>query len=153
MKKTHLAAAAAILLAAQLGALPSSRADAPGGRYTFPTTSTVLDTKTGLVWQRKVAATATSQATGASTCFNNPMALAGTGWRLPTAKELLTLLDFSRSNGLDSAAFPAEPSGAYWSATKANAAGDLAWIVNFPPSNSTNESAQASEAHLVRCVR
>jgi hypothetical protein len=151
MKKTHLAAA--VIIAAHLVAPASIRADAPSGRYTFPTTTTVLDTRTGLVWQRKVSATTTSQAAGASTCFNNPMALTGTGWRLPTTKELLTLLDFSRSNGLDSSAFPSEPSGPYWSATKANAAGDLAWFVNFPPNNATHESAQASEAHLVRCVR
>ena len=144
---------AALALAAQLVVPAPGRADAPAGRYSFPTTTTVLDTKTGLVWQRKVSTTATSQATGASTCFNNPMALAGTGWRLPTAKELLTLLDFSRSNGLDSTAFPSEPSGAYWSATKGNAAGDLAWIVYFPPGNTPNESVQASETHLVRCVR
>lgn len=151
MKKPHLAAV--VIIAAQLATGASLRADAPAGRYTYPTTTTVLDTKTGLVWQRKVATTTTSQATGASTCFNNPMALAGTGWRLPTAKELLTLLDFARSNGLDSSAFPSEPSGPYWSATKANAAGDLAWFVNFPPSNATHESAPASEPHLVRCVR
>src|SRR6188474_3325330 len=116
MKKPLLLAAAAIaVMVAPLVCPAPILADAPGGRYTFPTTTTVLDTKTGLVWQRKVSATATSQAAGASTCFNNPMALAGTGWRLPTAKELLTLLDFARSNGLDSSAFPSEPSGPYWS--------------------------------------
>jgi hypothetical protein len=145
--------AAALIIAAQLVAPALIRADAPSGRYGFPTSTTVLDTKTGLVWQRKVSVTPTSQAAGASTCFNNPMALTGTGWRLPTAKELLTLLDLSRSNGLDSSAFPSEPSGAYWSSTKANAAGDLAWLVNFPPGNTPNESAQASQASLVRCVR
>lgn len=150
MRNTHIAVAVVAgvhLLAAVV------RADAPAGRYTFPTATTALDTKTGLVWQRKATTTPATQAGAASVCFNNPMALAGTGWRLPTAKELLTVLDFSRANGLDSAAFPAEPSGPYWSATRANPAGDVAWIVNFPPSNATHESAQASETHLVRCVR
>lgn len=150
MRKIHLAAA--VLLGMQLVAA-AGRADAPSGRYTFPTATTVLDTKTGLVWQRKASPTLATQAGAASACFNNPMALAGTGWRLPTAKELLSLLDFSRANGLDSTAFPSEPAGPYWSATRANPAGDLAWIVNFPPSNTTHESAQASETHLVRCVR
>lgn len=149
----HVPIAAAVLVAAQFVAPALSRGDAPAGRYTFPTTTTVLDTKTGLVWQRKASTTAATQAGASSACFNNPMALAGTGWRVPTAKELLTLLDFSRTNGLDSAAFPAEPAGAYWSATRANAAGDQAWIVNFPPSNATHESAAANETHLVRCVR
>ena len=153
MKKTHLAAAAAAVVLAVWVVVPApSRADAPSGRYAFPTSGTVLDTKTGLVWQRK-SGTPASQATAASTCFNNPMALTGTGWRVPTVKELLTLLDLSRSNGLDSAAFPSEPAGPYWSATTTSVAGDFAWIVNFPPSNVTHETAQTTEAHLIRCVR
>jgi hypothetical protein len=142
-----------LALAAELLSAPAIRADAPAGRYTYPTTTTVLDTKTGLVWQRKTAMTPASQAGATSTCFNNPSALAGTGWRLPTVKELLTLLDLTRSNGLDSVAFPSEPAGTYWSSTSANSGGTFGFIVHFPPSNITNESASADETHLVRCVR
>src|SRR5437868_3798480 len=90
--------------------LCSAYAAAPGGRYQYMGSSVVVvDTKTNLTWQRMQAA-AMSWAAANAYCANpsTATALGGTGWRLPTVKELLSLLDVSQpiEQRLDRSAFP-----------------------------------------------
>jgi hypothetical protein len=56
---------------------------------------TFLDILTGLTWQRTASANVLS--TDAATYCDN-VAQGGTGWRLPTALEAATLIDFDGSN-------------------------------------------------------
>jgi len=126
------------------------RANAPAGRYTFPATGTVLDTRTRLTWQQKSTAAATLGAAG-SACFN--LGLPGTGWRLPTVKELLTLADTAHDNSLDSTAFPSEPLGAYWSGTPVAGRPSEGWFATFGSGNNSNGTDDGATLHLVRCVR
>jgi hypothetical protein len=75
-----------------------SHATAPAGRYTVMS-STVLDNKTGLLWQRDVD-TATQRTQDEAKTYCAGVSLPGSGWRVPSVKELSTLVD-------DSAQFPA----------------------------------------------
>jgi hypothetical protein len=102
-------------------------AEPPCGRYTL-TPDTVYDTATKLTWQRVSPPTvytwgrATSPGTAQHYCAT--LALAGGGWRLPTIKELYTLVDVSQASGteLDPNVFSGlsvgPPGyGRFWSAT------------------------------------
>jgi hypothetical protein len=77
---------------------------APPGRYVIPGDGTVYDTKTKLTWQQATLPVQT-QSVAIAECPS--VGLPGSGWRLPTIKELHTLMDFSaaalplhRSDGL-----------------------------------------------------
>src|SRR5262249_9568805 len=67
----------------------------PISRYSFPATGVVLDNKTTLTWQQTPPMSTFTLSGALSYCAG--LNLGGTGWRLPTAKELLTLVDYSRS--------------------------------------------------------
>jgi hypothetical protein len=85
-----------------------SRASAPAGRFTA-SGGIVHDSKTGLDWQQVVSSTKYTYANAMAYCSGNTAALAGSGWRLPSIKELQTLVDdsvASPSPTLDASAFP-----------------------------------------------
>lgn len=125
------------------------RADAPAGRYQLPTTDTVLDTQTGLVWQRNDDATTRTWDDAEAYCAALP--LPGSGWRIPSAKELLSLLDDSRHNpAIDPTAFPSASNGSYWTNTTQAGTGGK-WYLYFPYGNLTWTAT--SDPQLVRCVR
>jgi hypothetical protein len=125
-------------------------ADAPPGRYTFPASGTVYDTRTQLTWQQAVDAGTYSQSAASTYCTG--LSLAGSGWRLPTLRELLTLVDPTRSNpSIDPTAFPSTPIAAFWSSSPYVASGGNGWIVDFYDGYSYDDVT--SIARRVRCVR
>lgn len=84
----------------------------------------VTDSQSGLIWRRcsQGQSWSSSTCTGSATLFTHEQALAHaktqTGWRLPNAKELMSLHDLARgSTTMDTAAFPNTPAGYYWSST------------------------------------
>ena len=92
---------------------------------------TVVDTATGLMWTRETIATdkTWSEAKAAAAA----VALGGfTDWRLPTRKELLTLVDDTRYNpAIDTTLFQCDPNR-YWSSTvDAGSPSGYAWVVYF----------------------
>ena len=75
-----------------------------------PVEDTVTDNWTGLTWERAFG-DPVLQAQATSRCSQ-------LGFRVPTEKELLTLVDPTRVNpATDPAAFPGTPSHAFWSST------------------------------------
>ena len=122
--------------------------------YTFPKEGTVLDTRTGLTWQRSVGPSFSSAsydwAEAGAAC--RALALDGAGWRLPSVKELQTLLDLTRQNpALDPEAFPGAPSNEFWTSTPVTGSTSDAWYVNFW-FGITNTLARSSTT-WARCVR
>jgi hypothetical protein len=107
-----LVATALFLVAGSLAVV--STASAPAGRYSL-TSSTVLDTKTGLTWQRVLSTTPLNWANSGTYC--STLDLGGTGWRMPTLKELFTLVDLSVALApmIDTVAFPDTPAEFFWS--------------------------------------
>ena len=125
-------------------------ANAPAGRYTIAN-GTVYDSKTQLTWQQTVTLTTYAWADAQTYCT-------GLGWRLPTYKELVSIVDYSRANpAIDPTAFPTVPTSyTYWSAS--SYAGSLspgalpqAWYVSF--ANGYASVDNVSVLYRVRCVR
>jgi hypothetical protein len=123
-----------MLAALGLGAFCGSRgfAKAPPGHYVIGSadqTGTVLDTKTGLTWMRAPIDNPLDWVSANTYCTD--LTFGGSSdWRLPTIKELATLIDDSRMGpAVDPDAFPAMPSASFWSATLMPYSSTIAHIV------------------------
>src|SRR4051794_23250817 len=115
----------ALLLQSAIGS-----ASAPAGRYTTAS-GTVRDTKTGLTWQQPPTSTTYMWSAASSYCTG-----LGTGWRLPSGKELMTLVDalaYPNSSPLiDTTAFPSTATDKYWwSSSWVVTEGASNWAVDF----------------------
>jgi hypothetical protein len=132
-----------------------ARADAPTPRFVVDGDATVTDTVTGLVWERHPASApeALSHADAEARCKS--LALAGARWRLPSAKELFSLLDHTLPADdkplLDRTAFPELYTGWFWSSTGAPQTNIGAWTVDFL--YGSLQPHAAAETGRVRCLR
>ena len=145
-----------------------ARADAPSGQYNlFNLDSDVIeDLQTGLYWQRYPAAVGLSFDAAAAYCSQLSLDTLTTGWRVPSYKELLTLVDESPhaeyendqlvQNWIDGNAFPGATAVpvlmyAYWTSSPypLPPAG-YAYTVNFNNGVSLQQSMASSQ--YVRCV-
>ena len=158
MKITPLRALSMGLASALAGALgAAAEAAAPAGRYTISVGS-VYDARTKLTWQRSAPTTPYTWDDAKAYCASGSVgaALGGTGWRLPTEKELLTLVDYSvppPGPTIDAAAFPGTPGDAFWSTTPVtdpHSGGGL-WYVDFSTGHAIGYAV--SPTSYVRCVR
>jgi len=138
-----------IVLRLLIAALPlclieHASADAPPGRYTVAN-GTVFDAKTKLTWQQAASTSTYLWAEAKAYCSGM--------WRLPTVKELLTIVDDSRlgiNPTIDPVAFPGTPGGAYWSSTPATGGGTGGWEVQFGGSGIAYAANDSRD--YVRCV-
>jgi len=126
---------------------------------------TVTDKNTGLTWQKEVDQQAYSwfQASGTIDTAHGQsrqnvcgmLNLGGqTDWRLPTKKELMSIIDYSvpyPGPTIKVDYFPDMAPLHYWSATSFAGNPDLAWLVGF--SDGRVNRSNKYELHLVRCVR
>ena len=121
----------------------------------------IRDNYTRLVWQRQVAAAAVSPSAATSACQSFSAPGYPSGWRLPSVKELLTLVDEDAhdvfENGtLDTKAislfaFPNTPSHCFWTSSAAPGGGTDAWAVDF--TDGSAEIHHASDTCYARCVQ
>ncbi len=111
---------------------------------------TVLDLATQLRWQRRHLDTPLSWLEALSFCEN--LNFAGrTDWRLPTLKELQTLVDERRLQpSIDIFAFPDTPAEWFWSATPIASHPDQAWATSYTDGYASIHAG--AELHRVRCV-
>lgn len=128
----------------------SSWAGAPQGRYTV-SADTIFDTKANLTWQRSAPTGLYAQPNAAAYCQS--LSLGGiTGWRLPTIKELQSIVDIrALSPAIDTTAFPGTASKPYWSSSPYAGNASYAWVVDFNDGYTTNLNIAFS--YRVRCVR
>ncbi|CAN5732118.1 hypothetical protein BH09MYX1_BH09MYX1_63800 [soil metagenome] len=140
----------------------TARADAPAGQYdSFSKASPAIrDKNTLLIWQRYGVVASNGTLADAVIECGKAQSLGGSG-RLPTVKELLTLVDEdphgeASSNGtvdpraIDRNAFPATPVDARYLATEA---GGGVWLVSFTDGSVQWQSSLTPPRHYVRCVR
>jgi hypothetical protein len=125
-------------------------ADAPAGRYSV-NAGVAKDNRTALSWQQTIDASAYDWSGAKSYCTK--LALDGGGWRLPTYKEALTLIDPTSSNpAIDPSTFPGTPGAWFWTSSPyAGLIANHAWQVFFFDGTSIDE--EATKANRVRCVR
>lgn len=148
--------------------LPTSAgANAPAGHYVVTAgngtgNGTVYDTKTKLTWQQTVPSTTYSWADAKTYCGSAAVSasLGGTGWRLPTYKELVTIVGYLQTTAplIDPNAFPGTPATLFWSASPLPGSPPSAWLLSFLNGGASNlfitgTSLDVSSLHSVRCVR
>ena len=117
---------------------------------------TVTDTATGLMWQQATAPGATPATytwqQALAYCENLNLATY-TDWRLPTAKELQSLKDYSRYNpAINTTAFPSTVASYYCSSTTYAGETNGAWYVGFGY-GSVFHSLKTNNDFYVRAVR
>jgi hypothetical protein len=136
---------------------------------------TVHDARTGLTWQQTPPTGTYTQAAASQYCAT--LSLKGTGWRLPTIKELATIADFTTIGATSADPYAGTPfSGMqvvphpgggelarFWSSTAMAGDPSHAWAFDYlslcycsygPVSNeSLNATPPVSDSYLVRCVR
>lgn len=128
------------------GAVPSARAPS----CFVSSAATVYDPHTKLTWQRAVDSGSFTSVDAQRYCA--ALDAAGGGWRLPSLKELMTLVDVTRVDpAIDTGAFPATPSEFFWSSTPSLTPAGAAWGTNFN-AGSAGASLAASMGRA-RCVR
>jgi hypothetical protein len=122
---------------------------------------TILDKQTGLTWQKCTVgqtndatcsggASTIQWATALTTCSG--LGLASRTWRLPSVKELKTIVDttIATSPSIDIAFFPSTVASVYWSSTTYAPSTTNAWIVNFFDGVISGNNKTVS--NQVRCV-
>ncbi len=126
--------------------------DASGATTTPGTHQCVKDNVTGLVWSTETLTPMTWAAAGTAGASYTRCGTT-TGWRLPTRRELLSIVHYGASTvpSIDSTYFPATQSNGYWTSGTYVPNPAYAWIVNF---NSGNTYANiVSNTLYVRLVR
>ncbi len=113
---------------------------------------TVTDTSTGLMWQKPAEGEMNWEA---ALAYSESLNFAGySDWRLPSLKELWSIVDHSRARpAIDIAYFPYATlvSSSYWSATTYPHSTDRVWVVDFVFGHSS--SRYRSSNNNVRAVR
>jgi hypothetical protein len=125
----------------------------PGGHTPNYKIGTVVtrDYATQLDWQRFPDAMPRTFVDASAYCEG--LSLMGTGWRLPTLKELLTLVDTTqREPAVYHRGFEGTMSERYWSATEYLDHRDAHYKVDFKLGTTVIEGTSA-ELYYVRCVR
>jgi hypothetical protein len=148
-----------LVFVATLTAALAAHANAPPDQYrTFPPNDpTIIDRQTGLTWQRTPSG-AIPPTSAANVCAT--VTLPGT-WRLPTVKELLTIVDeaphkehddggVERDRYVDPNAFFATPAGKFIAASSDPASN--VWFVDFGTGQAGFEPSGTNN-YYVRCVQ
>jgi hypothetical protein len=125
-----------------------SRCYPSGARFQVRPGDVVYDAATGLSWQQTVSGQVTF-ASAAAQCANP--------YRLPSYKELATLVDFTRAAPgpmIDTVAFPSTPAELFWSSTLTPTSSIYAFTVDFASGNAADRDISSGQTRLrVRCVQ
>jgi hypothetical protein len=119
----------------------------PTSRFVVLSGGMVRDTLTKLVWQQQSSATTMNWANAKTYC-------ASAGLRLPTVKELDSLVDLTVASPgptIDKTVFPNTPAEAFWTSSPSAIVSGLVWLVDLYNGYSAHIDGRSS--YRVRCVR
>lgn len=126
-----------------------SHADAPLGQYAI-SNGTVVDMKSKLTWEQGASAQFYTWNDAMSHCLN--LQLDGSGWRVPSMKELQSIVDETRIEpSIDVTVFMGTQREPYWSSSQRAANTGERWLISFDYGGATRDSLNAT--YPVRCVR
>jgi len=114
-----------------IGSISSDDVSTATGGYADNGDGTVTDTSTGLMWQQQAGSS--TQTWEQALAYCEGLNLGGyTDWRLPTVKELQSLVDYSRYYpAINTTYFPNAAASWYWSSTSGVDRTASAWGVDF----------------------
>jgi formylglycine-generating enzyme required for sulfatase activity len=139
----------ALGLAALASLQSTAAADAPSGHFVSKD-GTVEDSATMLTWQQDAPSEKYTWPDALGYCA--ALDLQGTGWRLPTVKELQTLVDEARAMpAIDQTAFPKTARAEYWTSSRVASFPGNAWTVSF--AYGFDGFFDIGTTEHVRCVR
>ena len=135
-----------ILLLAALAAGIGSAANAKG------LSGVVLDKKNGIYWQDTAESKESSEDWDDAVAYCDKLELAGmTHWRLPTFKELFSIVDYTRIKPAINPVFDFVEEGTYWTSTTFAPNVSRAWTIDFRTGKSFYSYKTTN--HTVRCVK
>lgn len=138
-----------LIVAGLLFGVNDSRADAPFDQYVI-SNGTVVDMKSQLTWEQNASTELYTWNEAMAHCLN--LQLDGSGWRVPSMKELQTIVDETRIEpSIDVTVFMGTKLEPYWSSSQRAANTGERWLISFDYGGATRDSLNA--AYPVRCVR
>ncbi len=148
-KRAFVSSAVALGLAVwTLGQAGAAQRCYPQTRFVASSDKLVTDTLTKLVWQKQSSATNMTWATAQTYC--------PAGFRLPTVKELTSLVDLkvaAPGPTIDQTAFPGTSNvGAFWTSSPCIGQPDQVWSVFFE-TGAVDCADVGNSTAWVRCVR
>ncbi len=112
----------------------------------------VLDERNHIYWQDNAESAQSSEDWEDAVNYCQTLTLDGLkGWRLPTFRELLSIVDFGRVNPAVLDAFVHTAEGTYWTSTPFAANASRAWTIDFR--SGVTYYSYKSTNHAVRCVK
>lgn len=98
--------------------------------YTDNSNGTITDNVTGLLWQKQDDGT--TRTWDAANTYCAGLSLEGTGWRVPTRRELMSIVDYGTYlPSINATYFPSMQNNYYWSSTTYASSTTNAWSVDF----------------------
>jgi hypothetical protein len=132
------------------GPAASTLSKLPASRYTLDKGgNAITDNRTGLIWERTLS-------TGNHTweAAKHYCASLGVGWRVPAYKELLTLVDPTRSNPSIDPLFPDTPAVSFWTASPSlRTDGTPDWPRRIDFLKGESDFYTSTAPNRVRCVK
>ncbi|MGK5093121.1 DUF1566 domain-containing protein [Deltaproteobacteria bacterium TL4] len=120
--------------------------------YTDNGNGTTTDNGTGLIWQKQDDAVARTWAAAGTYCSGLNLGGYSSGWRLPTPRELMSIMDFETYNpAINSTYFSNTLSQNYWSSTTSANDASKAWYVAFGYGGVYDNPK--TNTYYVRCVQ
>jgi hypothetical protein len=118
-----------------------------------PGEAVVFDAHTALTWTQTHLPDATGWSQGLAAC--EALDFGGSAdWRAPSAVELFSIVDYSRSPAIDPVTFPNTSDSFFWTSTTAPSDVTRAFTIRFFDGELALYSAQkAVDTQLMRCVR
>jgi len=135
--------------------------NAPDSRYVVDASGTVRDSQTGLIWKQCTEGQtgSTCSGSGISMTWQNALNTANSSafasfsdWRLPSVKELQSLVEYGCSSpSINLTIFPNTQSDFYWSSTSSAGGASTAWIISSGEGGFSNSNKTIT--YRVRLVR